>query len=382
MPQRAQLSASSVDAAHVARGTAALLVAVAHAWQIFMLPLSGNGAVFQFLSALATWSVATFFVLSGFLIAFSVRRHTSGQFDFRGYITARILRVFPSLYAAVLLTIGVFLIIKGFGLHGSETYQLPDDPFPATRERASLEWANLPYVLTLTYNLVPGWGGPLLLNGPLWALSYEFAIYVIAGLTSAALINRSWLAAAASLSLIIGTILIDNRLLMIFGTVWAIGFSAGLLWDHLRTARRVWLAVVSLCLVALAFPLARGELIPLLVNPYNSTQGHFVYLVMGTLLTVAIVAFVSTWQTSIERSPAWFRWLQRTSHFSYTLYLIHFPLMMLAVSLLRPSIARYGFSGHLVAAAVTFGIILAVSAPLARVAEDRTLLRKLVSRRQ
>jgi peptidoglycan/LPS O-acetylase OafA/YrhL len=52
-----------------------------------------------------------------------------------------------------------------------------------------------------------------------------------------------------------------------------------------------------------------------------------------------------------------------SSKFSYTLYVTHFPVAMLAFSLFRPSLLGYGLAGHLLGALVS--ILLAIAAAYA-----------------
>jgi peptidoglycan/LPS O-acetylase OafA/YrhL len=117
---------------------------------------------------LATYAITVFFIVSGFMICMSVFRHRKGGlFDSAGFAEARILRIYPPLIAAILITITVYLIISGLGLHGAESYRLGGE-LAVVRESAKLEWSAIPSTFFLLYGAVPGAPSPLNMDGPLW----------------------------------------------------------------------------------------------------------------------------------------------------------------------------------------------------------------------
>lgn len=138
------------------RGICAFVVVIAHAWQIFLFPLGTTPRVMDVLAGLAVWAVATFFIISGLMIALSLEKRTmGGEFDFIAYMRARVLRIFPVLYLGVALTIVVVVLIQLLDLYGAQGYKLPSDVV-MTRDRATFGLGSLLLTLTLTYNLLPG----------------------------------------------------------------------------------------------------------------------------------------------------------------------------------------------------------------------------------
>src|SRR5438132_224703 len=154
-----------------------MVVVAAHAWQIFVRPLD-NGAV--------TWgtyvfglgarvAVLAFFCLSGFVITLSIaentRRHPA--FDPLAYLSARAFRIAPPLLVVIALTFvtQVVLIMAGYNFvpaRYAARAVFITDPIEQLTALGSL---------CLSGELTGRW-----LNGPLWSLTYEIRLYVIAGL--------------------------------------------------------------------------------------------------------------------------------------------------------------------------------------------------------
>ena len=364
------------------RGAAALIVAVAHCWQIFIYPLTGDTLPFRILGSLAAWSVATFFLLSGMLIATSInRRAATGDFQFRSYIAARVLRIYPPLLTAVAITIGAVLIIQAFRLYGAEGYQLPGD-VAAARERADIWWPDILSTLLLTYNflppsLFPAWlpiNSYLFFNGPLWSLSYEFWMYVLAGVAAAAVISRKWIAAPIAI-LLIWRILIappGTTQFWVVAAVWLAGFAAGWAWPLIERISSRWILVGAAAFLVASLTIAGTDWAAFAVSPYGGTAQNCFYLGASGLLLCATIVSVRM----RRGSPAGL--FARAGAFSYTLYLVHFPLMLLALSIFRPMILQLGMIGHVALAIASFCAVVVISERLARVVENRRMLRSIV----
>jgi peptidoglycan/LPS O-acetylase OafA/YrhL len=361
------------------RGIAALIVAIGHCWAVFLLPFDSDSPVFRTLGGLAAWAVATFFILSGMVIASSVkRRSSSGQFGTLDYLIARTLRIFPPLLAAVVITVGSVLIIQWFNLYGAESYRLVGDE-AVVRERAIFDWPSVLRTATLTYNLLPG--EFLIFDGPLWSLSYEYWLYVLAGLLCAASINKSWAAAALALVLMVLMALAppSNLPFWCVGLVWGAGYAVGWFWPSARSLD--WRLVVGAMLACLigAVLIARRQLVDLLVTPYGPFQANAFYLAACGVILCGLVLLINmpALRTG-TRLPL--RLAARVGRFSYTLYLVHFPLLLLALSLFRPMVLGWGFAGHALLAVAVFVAVLLAAERLARVVENTALMRLAVER--
>lgn len=71
------------------------------------------------------------------------------------------------------------------------------------------------------------------------------------------------------------------------------------------------------------------------------------------------------------------RGLEASAGFSYTLYIVHYPLFLLGFSLLHPTLHGYDWPLSLGAAAVMVGLGVVVARALARIVEDRAMINSL-----
>src|SRR5665647_915350 len=152
------------------RGSSAIIVAVAHFVQIWVVPsVNYNSCISQVTGLAATYAVNIFFVLSGFMIALSATRHctTQGSFEFLEFFKSRAYRLLPPYYAAVVLSISFVLLIDLTGLYGAQTYRLPGD-IDIVRESAFVNRRDLIWSAVLFYGVIDNVGRSLYFNGPLW----------------------------------------------------------------------------------------------------------------------------------------------------------------------------------------------------------------------
>ncbi|MBO9194812.1 acyltransferase [Rhizobium sp. 16-449-1b] len=360
------------------RGGASLVVAIAHAWQVFLYPYSGDSAVFSTLGGAATWSVAVFFLLSGMLIARSIRRRADQGFSLGDYVLARCLRIFPPLVAAVAITVAVVLIIKGFDLYGAESYLLPGD-LAAAREKADFRWGQILPTLLLTYKLIPidRFEDFLSFNGPLWSLSFEFWLYILAGLGASVIFNRSFFSLAAGGFLLYLMFFASKAVEPPFisvAVVWFLGFAIG--WTGGDGRSMLLSKRFAVCGLAIAAALAIGQsqTLSYLKAPYSDAFQYVFYWMGSVVLLVGICATMR----SKGFAPG-MRLLQWAASCSYTLYLVHFPLFMLALSIFRPSLLWAGAAGAALLSIGSFIVVVGISWLLARVVENRALLHGAVA---
>jgi peptidoglycan/LPS O-acetylase OafA/YrhL len=249
------------------RGAAAIFVVISHAAQIWIWPVCGpRSAFFVIPGEMAVWSVATFFALSGVVIATSARRRlVDRRFLFSSFMKARLLRIFPPLLAAVVTTIFCVWVIKVFGLYGWESYRLATDQM-VTRESAEYDWAAVLPTLSLSFGL--GIGGYLNFNGPLWSLGYEFWLYVFIALFLSGAINKN---RPALLTGIVGLVCVvwSNSLWLAFAPVWLSGFAIS--WFASRIGDRSIVVILAISLaLAIAVLIYEGGIF----DPYPTTAGR------------------------------------------------------------------------------------------------------------
>jgi peptidoglycan/LPS O-acetylase OafA/YrhL len=374
-----QVDPRTSDIMDTLRGVSALVVACVHASQIFLIPYFGLGSPTHVVTGLlATHAVTTFFVASGFMICISVFRHRNDDGTFRSlaFAEARILRIYPPLIAALLLTIAVYLAITGFGLHGAESYRLGGE-VDVVRERATFEWNLLPSTFFLLYGTFANAPAPINMDGPLWTLGFEWWFYVLA-FVFARLWNGLTLSTVVPFLAGVWIVLTNHDVFFIwFLVIWLGGFVLGGAYLSGVLFRLSWrgIALLAFAIVATAAIIGRKYLIVDLLDPFGSPHGKRIWACVGLLIAVGIASAIrAQWNWRI---PAWITGL---SAFSYTLYVVHYPLLLLAYSLLHPFTHGHGWLFATFVMAATVPPIVAVAALLARVVENRGAIRRLISK--
>lgn len=361
------------------RGISALIVASVHAFQIFALPYIGLGTAGHVTTTLlATYAVLVFFVVSGFMIHVSMQRHRTadGHFQSWAFARARILRIYPPLLAAVAMTLLIWAAIHLLGLHGAESYRLGGELFVA-RERAALDWPTLASTIFLIYGAVPNAPLPLSMNGPLWTLSYEWWFYILTFLVA-----RLWNGRTLSIVLPIVAVLAmllygRNPLFLYFLMIWLFGFVLG----HFYLTRRIygsryWLLIALLALAALASIMAIGRehVVRDVLNPYDTPAAQKIMVCVGLLITISVSILIRCRYPSSKGTL-----VPKLADFSYTLYIVHYPLLLFGFSLLHPALHGYGWPVSLVVSQCVLVAVVYVAFLLARVVENRVLLARLLN---
>ncbi|MFF0155398.1 acyltransferase family protein [Micromonospora sp. NPDC005203] len=182
--QRSPTLQGRYSAQHNAFGVLRLAMAcgviVAHAGPLGFGQSNVGAATFGRQSDLGTLCLYGFFLISGYLITDSALRSTLRQ-----YIRARLLRVFPGLWACLLVTAFVFAPLAALYENGNLDgfWGHPEGPFDyvLTNFVASMEQFPISGLLADTpYGQLVG--GPSAFDGSLWTLRYDLAFYGIVGI--------------------------------------------------------------------------------------------------------------------------------------------------------------------------------------------------------
>ncbi|GAB3743359.1 acyltransferase family protein [Lysobacter olei] len=285
---------SGTNQFHLIRLIAAWLVIYSHAWPITGAPGSDLLGQLTGMRTAGALAVDVFFVISGFLVAASLSRHTV-----RDFVLARALRIYPALIVCVALT--VFLMApllttapKYWGDHTTWRYLLSN----ITLWRAEF-W--LPGV----FEALPRTA----INGSLWTLPIEARLYVcllVAGLLGM-LTPRRYLPAWA----------------LALGGAAAYAWRSAPLPEHL-----IYLLWVTSFFIT-------GTLLWVMRSRVRLHGGAVVVLLALTAVTRGSVAFIPTYFVLVAYGTFWLAFLGqraiiRRTDLSYGLYLYGWPAQQLA----------------------------------------------------
>lgn len=349
---------AQIERLDAVRGASSLVVLFSHVAQVFMYRLSGDqGSVPTFFYNASLHAVLIFFLLSGHLITRSIlsNQARNGTLDIVDYLAARVARIYPPLVGSILLAILVYALIVFMWLPGAYAYGLPTDVYVARSA----------YVITardlLGALLVQG--GMLRVNGPLWSLYIECHLYFAALLFFLALAGRKrWLMLAALLLLVAYDYWkFDHFVVSVI--VWSLGALTAF---RLRSHR--WLGVLAIlaCAFLVAVAVLDGSLLGAASSPLSlpvqvAASTVYAWLLFGTAL--------EKWKPP--------RWMIASADYSYSLYVIHFPLLLFALSLSQGFMGTSVFRTSLVCALATVGCI-SCAYFFARIFERQALFKRLI----
>ena len=335
------------------RGLSALLVMAGHL-RAFVFENYGaltpaqNGFVvkiFYLVTGLGSYAVLAFFALSGFLVGGKALNDIfCGRFSWHDYLLKRLTRlwivIFPALVFTYIFDYIGSLLTGGVGYDGRYY-----DVFlsgPSLLEKLNHQFVtflgNLGFVQTIW---VPVFGS----NGPMWSLANEFWYYVVYPLIAWTLVGSSKfvsrIAGIAFLCFLLGVLPLG---LWEGGMVWLAG--AGAAWASSQPRFFRLLGHIALRFFAVAVLLA----IPVLAKgPFQMSPLQAGFVVAVILPVLALMPSPGRLYTRLARA---------TSEISFTLYLTHFPLLMILVLILLG--AQRQVPGLVASAVYSFLIVVAV----------------------
>lgn len=278
--------------------------------------------VFYGFTAYQHEAVAIFFVLSGFFVGGSVLRQNE-NFDFKRYLIFRLTRLW-----VVLMPVLFFTLLLD-SLTGQTFPRILEGEF---RERWSLGpeaemafslslatfFGNLGFLQTL---FCPVFGT----NGPLWSLAYEFWYYILFPLC---LYVLGFLKAKTPLRLMAaifcGAVLLSiPRAMQIGFLCWLIGVLVFILSRRIQFQSMAGfglsLAVFAVGMISLKHEWLESGPVP-------------AYFLAGVFFAPLCLFFAK--ETPVSKVLAWGGIAKFLSEISYTLYAVHFPVLMLMMAFL------------------------------------------------
>lgn len=277
-----------------------------------------------FVTGLGHQWVIVFFVMSGYLVGGSVLRAVeSGRWSWRGYLLARLTRLYCVLLPALLL--GGAADWAGMHMSGTEAvysghsgmHELIVDVH-STLTLPALA-ANSLFLQTIA---LPGMAGHRVptfgTNGPLWSLANEFWYYIAFPMLVLALARRSlWYRRVGYGLALIALGWFIGPSIALAGISWLMGVLIPYLPPF--PASRPWTRglVIGCALALLGTGLAAAK---------NYHFGLIMDLALG--LAVTFLIWVTLHCATAPMPTAYVRLANRSARSSYTLYLVHLPMLI------------------------------------------------------
>ena len=353
------------DHLNVIRGLAAVFVVCFHLRGTFFIDRTpGSGAalwLFYFLMSLGNEAVMVFFVLSGFLIGANVLRAVFDQrWEWLPYLVSRSTRLYIVLVPA--LGLGALWDFSGITLTGPAGIYggLIPNASISSSVLPSLRWPVFLGNLLFLQTIVVGTFGS---NGPLWSLSNEFWYYIMFPLGALALSpssngGRRWI---CILALPLIALFVGYSIARLF-SVWLLGVGINLL-PKLKTpnVRVLLVPVLGLLFIVLALSyLHLGIMHHALISSLcvGFAAGLLIYLLLHSEEPSAAGIYARLGKT--------------VAGFSYTLYLVHLPLMVFIKAAVLPQ-SRWSVDfPALMAGCVILAVLLIYAWMISELTEART----------
>ena len=344
IPASAASGASRLAFADGLRGLAAFWVVLYHASEgghlpqlKAALPQAVANLVFDF----GHFGVPIFFVLSGFVMAFTVQSETVDRaFAFR-FVLRRLVRLTPPYWASIAVVVAL-LAVKGWALH--TTANLPS---------AGVVLAHASYLLGV-FEVTP-------LNYVYWTLGVEVQFYIVF-----AVLMLLADALGPSLGRVRARVLVFGATSVV-ALLWPLGWAVHPGWPG--GFAPFWFSFAAGVLVCWGWQhggkVAAGALALSLAIGICAVVGD-----SGFALTAALTALALLAAGRFGRMQHWldWRWLQFLGAISYSLYLLHNPLTGVGFNLVR-RVLPGGIPTELVGLCASVAICIAVSYTVYRLVE-------------
>lgn len=296
------------------RGIAALMVCVGHFFHVWPAYYATNGsfadATGRQLAAWAVWPsfymVGLFLMISAFSLAYSEdRRRSLGRpaTSLRRFALRRAWRIGPTYYVAFVLGIIVVVLAPRAALETS----------PLTGLSTPLTWGGTLSHLAFVHNARSAWAAEG--NGPLWSMAYEVQLYLVFPLLYYAFARVR--PAVLGLALVVALTAAARYAAVPYNLALPIFFVAGL-WLA-RAYRSMSWVPTWVALTGAAAAIAIGYL--RLDLPAGGDT-----LIWTTGFTLLILAMLRVPQAA--RNPANWSAIQAIGKRSYSLYALHFPVLL------------------------------------------------------
>lgn len=368
---------------NIIRALSAFGILFTHTFMIFLLPRYGLfGSFKSFLFSYPQYFAMALIVLSGFCITYStlhLLKQNNFQLSPTQFLFKRLIRLYPALLLAIAISVFAFLIFT----HGCFTCKFHYTPNNVKASFLKTTYLN-PKIyfasLFFLHGLFIGHLAPMM-NRALWTLSYEFWYYICFMLITLAIINKQRKVGFGLLLLILLYMTWFHQIAFLFlSIVWLSGVFLALSYASNKLFEKDFLpsAVFAILILAILFFImlhfyGHRVLISSLIYKANL----FTEVVLSLILMLLFAIFL---QLNIPIRAPILKKFANCSKFSYTLYIIHYPLLLLSFYFTWP-IIQYWPTPAIVAFMIPIGlIIILISQKCAIIFENKLLFKKMLAK--
>jgi peptidoglycan/LPS O-acetylase OafA/YrhL len=269
-------------------------------------------------SHLAHGAVVIFFVLSGFVIAHTTTNKNRGL---KEYIAARFSRLYSIFFPALIITIICSILLYYLNPGVWQQYDTGKTFFRY-------------FVSSLFCNEIWLFSSAPKLNGPIWSLSYEFWYYVIFGCFFYRRKGLRGLVAPLAGCLIAG----PKILVMMF--IWLTG------WVVYHLPRPSLKPAVAWLLITILLLLSVYLMLYLPAMPFEVNTWRFLWAdqfltdwIVGLFVGSALFILPEETKVAVVNRKA-VKFFRRLGDMTYPIYVLHFPLLVVAKALLPDTYGR------------------------------------------
>lgn len=347
------------------RGFLAFVVFISHLLQIIWFPVTGiENTLRDIFASLANISVVCFFVLSGILVSYSAENLSAGNyFNWKKYLSNRVTRIYPSLIL-ILMICALLAFLFPILNNGSRIIQpVLSDKYMPRNEFVTDAKSLIRSFFMLHSNIKK-------INGPVWSLVIEWWLY-ISGMFFFIAIKEG----SGSYRKYAGFIF---SVLVLWLAYYGFGFKvipyiiiwyAGCFYTiYLRKQKKIFTALFYIapgCLIIITLMGGLKEL--------NIVKAHDV--IYGVVQVIFSVLFM---KIAFSYSGKYI--FISMAKYSYTLYILHFTIILFIWAVLRPYV-KNDFYSLMAESTGVFIVVLLLSKYTARITEDKYFFRQLIEKK-
>lgn len=324
------------------RGIFSSLIVLIHTYQILLLPLiyEQNSLLLKIIQSIGVYTVGCFFLISGYSIANNLHSNylkNNKNINIKIFIKSRFYRIAPPFIYSIALLILIVFIIQYFELNGSELYRLAEDKY-VPREKAIYDWEAILYNLFFLPSVIFNISTPSM-NGPLWSINYEVYSYILTLFIFLVFINKY-----NSLKFIISLVFLLSFFIFQFTynnyinynfLYFFLYYCIGLITYFIKLKQL--LSIKRIKQLFIVFLVIVFALMVYDINYFRAYQGIASFNTMIIFL-IFLILFYSKYFSNrkLYLSDIFFS----IAKYAYTIYIVHFPLLLLSLSLFHKNLFK------------------------------------------